>query len=133
MWRLSHNTFVQLLELFICKRPCKSPTLRARRAYDGGHMLRAVDCPQSLAVKFLAGELVRSRLSSKTIMHAAILSVPGARFEKLGVYSVFAHRRAIWTNQAALIIMCDWLEPLFSIGYSETKQPSVVQRRYIVK
>ena len=38
-----------------------------------------------------------------------------------GSYSVFAHRKVISTEQAALIIMCDCPEALFSLGYSGTK------------
>ena len=46
-----------------------------------------------------------------------------------GLYSVSAHRRVISTEQAALIMMCDWPEALLLLGYSGKKDPSDVQRR----
>lgn len=39
----------------------------------------------------------------------------------LPCYSVFAHRKVISTDEAALVVMCDWLAPWFLLGYLGTK------------
>lgn len=39
----------------------------------------------------------------------------------LSLYSIFARWKVISTDGAALIMMCDWLVPLFLLGYSGTK------------